>query len=375
MQVVYWGTYDTGKPRNRIMIRGLREKGIQVVECNANVWKGIEDKSQLSGIIAKIRTFLSLLFSYPFLIYKYLRLPHHDVVVVGYMGQFDVLVIWPITRLRGIPICWDVFLSLYDTIVIDRKLVSKSSMVAFLLYALEWASSRAADQLILDTRTHAEYFEKLYRLRPHSIHYVYVGAETDIFKKKAIFQNYKEEVFKVLFYGQFIPLHGIDTIVYAAKLLEECDPDISWILIGKGQEQPRIDSLINRIGVKSICRISWVAYEELINYISEADVSLGIFAPSGKAMRVIPNKIYQILAAGRPLITADTPAIRELLCESPIIRMVDPGNPQALATAILDLRQALKEIADISEYSDMLIKIGYAEVGKQLLEALTSIRR
>ena len=368
-RVVFWGTYDKGKPRVRLLLAGARAMGLEFLECHSDIWKGMEDKSQLSGIKAKTKRILSLFLSYPFLIYRYLQLPPHDVVVVSYMGQFDILVIWMFARLRGVPICWDVFISLYDTIVIDRKIVHQNSMAALLLYSLEWLSSRAANQLFMDTRTHAEYFEKLYHLQPNSVHHVYVGAESNIFKKKEIIQR-PRKVYTVLFYGQFIPLHGIDTIVHAAKILEKLKEDVRWIIIGKGQEKHSIDELIKEIGVKSIHRISWVPYEQLIEYINKADICLGIFGASGKATRVIPNKIYQIVSAGKPIITADSPAMREIFHESPILRLIEPGNPGVLALAILDLRKTLKELIDTKAYFDKLPAIGYVEIGEQLIEIL-----
>lgn len=368
-RIVFWGTYDIGKPRVRLLIAGAREMGLEIIECHSDIWQGVEDKSQLSGVKAKAKCILSLFSSYPLLIYRYLHLPPHDVVIVGYLGQFDILVIWMFARLRGVPICWDVFISLYDTVVIDRKIVPKESMAALLLYILEWLSSRAANQLFMDTHTHAEYFEKLYRLRPHRVKHIYVGAESNIFKKKEIIRNPKE-IFTVLFYGQFIPLHGIDTIVRAAKIIEKFRENVRWILIGKGQEEPRIDELITKMGVKSIHRISWVPYEQLIEYINEADICLGIFGASGKANRVIPNKVYQILSAGKPLITGDTPAIRELLDEGPIVRLVNPGSPEALASAVLDLRKSLEKEVDMQLYRNNLPLIGPFEVGKQLVKIL-----
>ena len=343
--------------------------GLEVLECHSGIWEGLEDKSQLSGIKAKAKRILSLFLSYPFLIYRYLQLPSHDVVFVSYMGQIDILVIWMFARLRGIPICWDVFISLYDTVVIDRRIVSQKSIAALLLYWLEWLASRAAKQLFLDTRIHAEYFEKLYNLQPHSVRHVFVGAELNIFKQKRITQKVKK-TFTVLFYGQFIPLHGVDTIVHAAKIIEKSSEDVRWILIGKGQEQPRIDALIEEIGIKSIRRISWVRYEQLIEYISMADICLGIFGASGKATRVIPNKVYQILSAGKPLITGDTPAIRELLVEGPTVRFVTPESPEALASAVLNLRNKI----DMLKYPNSLPIIGSAEVGKQLVEILKTCK-
>ena len=285
------------------------------------------------------------------------------------MGQFDVLIIWFFARLRGVPIFWDVFLSLYDTVVIDRKIVPKKSILSFLLYSLEWLASRAASRLFLDTRAHAEYFEELFRLPPHSVGHVYVGAELEIFKRDTVIQKHKE-MFTVLFYGQFIPLHGIDNIVHAAKILESSGEDIRWILIGKGQEQSRIDELIGELCIKSIQRISWVDYDKLIDYISEANICLGIFEASGKATRVIPNKVYQILAAGKPLITGDTPAVRELFDESPTIRLVEPGNPEALVSVVLDLRKTLGKFSDAPEKRNNCPAVGPLEVGKQLIEIL-----
>jgi glycosyltransferase involved in cell wall biosynthesis len=226
--------------------------------------------------------------------------------------------------------------------------------------------SRLANLLLLDTRSHAEYFEELFRLPPHSVRHVYLGAEVDIFRRDVAVKKHKA-VFTVLFYGQFIPLHGIDTIVHAAKILEKSSEKVRFILIGKGQEQPRIDALIGELGIKTIKRISWVKYDKLINCIHQADICLGIFASSGKATRVIPNKVYQILAAGKPLITGDTPAIRELLSENPNIRLVEPGNAEKLATAILDLRNTIDKKIDNSKGFCKLPVIGPKEVGKQLI--------
>jgi glycosyltransferase involved in cell wall biosynthesis len=61
---------------------------------------------------------------------------------------------------------------------------------------------------------------------------------------------------------------------------------------------------------------------------------LGIFGTSAKAARVIPNKAYQALACGTPLVTADTPAARELLSDGESALLVPPGDPEALAAAV-----------------------------------------
>lgn len=368
-KIVFWGTFDKGKPRVRLLLEGAKSMGLEVIECHSEIWQDVADKSQLSGLVEKAKRFINLCFVYPVLIYRYLRLPPHDLVFIGYMGQIDVLVIWLFARLRNVPICWDVFLCLYDTVVIDRKIVSKKSIVAILLYSLEWLASRIASQLILDTRTYAAYFEKLYHLEVNSVCHVFVGAELDKFKGRHVDKKSNER-FTVLFYGQFIPLHGIDTIVHAAKIIEESGKDVRWILIGRGQEQAHIDQLIDKIGIKSMLRIPWVPYERLIEYINAADICLGIFGSSGKASRVIPNKVYQILAAGKPLITGNSPAIRELLVDGPTVRLVEPGNPEALASAVCDFCKMLKKSSTPLVPPNPLPLIGPIEVGRQLVPIL-----
>ena len=69
------------------------------------------------------------------------------------------------------------------------------------------------------------------------------------------------------------------------------------------------------------------------------NLCLGIFGDTGKAARVIPNKVFQILSAGAPLITRDSPAIRELLSpDMPGVYLVPPADPDALLAAVREFR-------------------------------------
>jgi glycosyltransferase involved in cell wall biosynthesis len=355
--VVFWGTYDLGKPRVRLLVEGARRAGLDVVECHAPVWGGVEDKSQLRGVGRKLLLVLRWLAAYPRLLLRYWRLPRHDVVIVGYLGVLDVLLLWPFARMRRVPVLWDVFLSLYDTVVCDRKLVSAWSPLAWLLYAAEWVAARAATRPFLDTRAHADYFARLYGLRPGAVGAVPVGAEELFAPAPAppapLPGGEGADAFTVLFYGQFIPLHGLDTVVEAAALT----PGVRWIIIGHGQEAPRIDARIRELGLDNVRRVAWVDYRELPGWVRQADVCLGIFGSSDKARNVAPNKVYQVLAAGRRVITSDTPAQRELLDlgAGPWLHVVPPGDARALADTILSLRhEALPDAPPVVVGADVV---------------------
>lgn len=375
MRIVFWGTYDTGKPRVRILLRGLRENGVEVIECHREVWTGVDDKSQVKGVFNLLRFGLSWLFAYPALIWRYLRLPSHDAIIIGYLGQLDVLVIWPFARLRGVPVVWDAFISLYDTVVEDRKMVGRGHLLARLLYLWEWLACRAASLIVLDTRSHGRYFSQTFGIPESKVASVFVGAETDVFHPPAAGSETVSEngAFTVLFYGQFIPLHGIEAVVRAAKLTE--DENVNWHIIGTGQETPRIRALIDELQPARLTWEEWVPYPELIRRIHGANVCLGIFGASEKASRVIPNKVFQALASGCPIITRDSPAMGELHGVDGAISLVPANDPGALAEAVLRMRVDYNRGQAVECAHRLISQISPRGIGLSMLGAVSRLGR
>ena len=370
MRIVLWGTYDTGKPRIRIIQDGLKRNGVDLITCHSTVWAGIEDKTQITGFGRKVLILLQWFARYPWLIYQYLKLPDHDAVIVGYLGHLDVLILRPFALLRGKPVIWDAFLSLYSTVVEDRKLVSRWNPLAALVYLWEWLACRAADRVILDTASHAEYFINKFGLKKNRVEAIFVGAEDAVFGCSAPVATPCNRAVTVLFYGQFIPLHGVSTILAAARITR--DDAIDWILIGRGQEAASIKTMLSSGPACRVQWIEWAPYGQLREWIQKADICLGIFGTSDKAARVIPNKVFQVLMCGKPLITRDSGAIRELLSpEMPGVMLVPAGEPQALADAVKTLSQAhLPE----KLHQDLLDRIAPTGIGKawvRMLEPLT----
>jgi len=366
MKVAFWGTFDLGKPRNRILLRGLGENSAEVLVCQRQVWAGVDDKSRLTAG-ERLRFLLRWLFAYPGLIAGYLRLPRHDVVLLGYLGQLDVLVLWPFARLRRVPVVWDAFLSLHDTVVDDRALVSPRHPLALLLYIWEWLAARAADRVLLDTRAHAEAFARAFRLPAAKMGTVFVGVEPEAFPP-ARPSPPPNGLVRVLFYGQLIPLHGVETILRAARLAR--DEPFEWVVIGQGQEEERVRRMLEEEPLPRLHRVPWVPYGELARWIGEADVCLGIFGASGKAARVIPNKVFQILSVGKPLVTRDSPAIRELLMEGPGVYLVPPADPEALLEALRRFRTEREALAGTVLHAEVRERIEPRAIGRELVAVL-----
>ena len=94
----------------------------------------------------------------------------------------------------------------------------------------------------------------------------------------------------------------------AAKLLE--DDDVEIRIIGTGQEEQRVAAMIRDLQPRGLHRIDFVPLEQLADEIAAATLCLGIFGASAKAARVVPNKVFECVAVGRPVVTADTEGVR-----------------------------------------------------------------
>ena len=372
MTIVFWGTYDTGKPRVRILLDGVKSTGNEVIECHTTVWSDVVDKSQVSKTGARLRLLAKWLLSYPSLIWRYLGLPRHDVVVVGYLGHLDVLVLFALAKFRGVPVVWDVFLSLYSTIVEDRKLVGRRHPLAYFLHFWEWAACRAADLIILDTRAHAEYFVNRYKVSREKTGSVFIGVDPRNFPESLpnTSTGVKEKSV-VLFFGQFIPLHGLETICRAANLARQLP--IQWVLIGQGQEEAQVARWI--ADAPNVTHLPLLPYDELLKRVEESDICLGIFGRTDKAARVIPNKVFEILRVGKPLITRDSPAIRELLSpEMPGVRLVPPADPESLFRAVTAMIEEMRSQEWINLHSEVSKRILPRALGAHLIEQVEHMR-
>lgn len=308
MKVLYFGVYDPGYARNWVLINGLKKNGVEIVEI----------KRKPSRI------------NYIKLIWDYIKLrPKFDVMVVGFPGQE---IMFFARLLTSKPIVFDCFTSHYGGYILDRKKGSKNSLKAKYYKFLDKWSCKLANIALLDTQAHINFFIKEFGLKSEKFRRIWIGANDDNFYP---IEGSKSDVFRVIFFGTYVPLQGAEYVIKAAKILEH--EDIKFILIGKGQDKTKVQNLAEELGLKNVEFKDMVEISKLRFEIADSDVSLGLFGNTPKTPLVIPNKVYEALAMQKPVITSDTEAIRELFTEKDII-LVEPANSQSLADAILKLK-------------------------------------
>lgn len=337
MKVCYWGTYDRDYPRNRILISGLRKNGVEVVECHAQIWQDTAEKiDAASSRWSNIQLLTKIFSGYLNIAKHFLTLKNIDFMIVGYSGHFDVFVAKILCKINKVPLIFDAFLSLYDSLVMDRKIVKAGSLKARVLYFVDRYSCKLADFVLLDTNAHIDFFAGKFGAPHNKFRRILIGADDTVFSQKEK-QETISNPFTVLHFGKYIPLHGMPYIVKAARKLE--NDNVYFRLIGSGDEYETTVSLAKELKVQNIEFIDFVQQDQLVKYIDQADICLGIFGDTDKAKRVVPNKVYECFAMAKPVITGDSPAARELLSHGKNCVLCEMENADAMADAILCLKK------------------------------------
>lgn len=251
--------------------------------------------------------------------------PRFDVVVVGYFGYLDIHLARMVHR--------DAMIVLDDLAPLSGTTEDRGLDGAWqrrVVARVERAATGAADVVVVDTDEHE-------RSAMKSV-VVPVGAPKRWFEASRP-ERPEIDSLKVVFFGLYTPLQGTTVI---AEAILRVQGDIRVTLIGTGQDHGQVIELLR--GVDGVDHVEWVDHRILPRMVAEHDVCLGIFGTTAKAQRVVPNKVFQGMAAGCAVITSDTPPQRRLLGDAAVF--VSAGDPRALARELDRLaadREALSQ--------------------------------
>jgi glycosyltransferase involved in cell wall biosynthesis len=308
MKVLVTGVYDPGYNRNRVLVSGLKKVGVEVVEY-PYASRRRADKEELRAFARDVH----FVYLPPF--------THADVRFVK--------------KLVDKPLVFDPLISKYLTKVHDYQAVWKYSPRGIKNYLKDKLPLNVADFVLCDTEHHREYFSETFKVPREKMAVLPVGFVEDDFQP--IDMHSGGGIFRVGFYGSFVPLQGIRKIVEAARLLKD-NPSIRFEIIGKGNEYDDVYRLANEeYALDNLVFHGLLPYAKLSERLNAFDVCLGIFGDSLKAAMVVPNKVYHYAAVRKPIITRDSPGIREVFTDRKDVRLV-ANSPQAMVDAILELK-------------------------------------
>lgn len=362
MKIAYIPGRELTYSRTRMFIRGLQQNNVDLRVYGSN------SKSFIKRSVVIPLKFI------------FRRKRDEDIVLIGFFGPHLLLLLKPFLGKRKVVL--DAYLSLYNTLIMDKKKLEKKSFLAFLklfldktfflrAYCLFWDKKpcQTADKVLLDTYQHISYFVETFGLPREKFLRVLIGADDSLFYPRKNFLQKKNKKFIVGFHGLFIPLQGVEHIIKAADILKN-ERTIEFQLVGSGQTYEICRKLAKELKLDNVKFLGLKKPEEIPDFIASVDIGLGIFGQTDKTRRVIPNKAYEIIAMKKPLITADTLAVRELFVHKKNAFLCKAKDANSLAKAILALKKNAGLRKSIAEegYNTYITYCTPAKIGKEIIK-------
>lgn len=353
-RICYFGSYNRDYSRNAVLLRGLNQIDVEVIECN-------------SVKVHKLLRYLYLILTY------YQRGLNSDIILVHASGHNYVPLAWLLAKVTKKSLIFDPFVSMFDTYVNDRKQVKSDSLLAAWYYFLDKIACNLADKVLVDTIQHSDYFIKTFRLKKEKICVIPVGADDSVFHPNIVQVSSQDGKMQILYVGNFIPLHGVPYIIQAAKLLE--NENFHFTLIGNGQTYAEACKLANDLNLQNIRFVGRVSRELYAQHLEQADIVLGIFGESDKTTRVIPCKVYDAIAMGKVVITSNTAAIQSVFVNQKNICTCKPMDSASLAEQLQILGENAHLRLEIGRNAKTIFDQHFSpvKVAKRLLECTSGL--
>ncbi len=271
----------------------------------------------------------------------------YDVIILGFLPQLLLKpVLKELSKTKGSDkkepiIIAEMFLSMYDTVMLDRHMFEDGKPISSYLRKLDKDAIDAADLILTDTKANADYLARLYDVKRDKFETLYLEADNSVY---ALPETDKEKDGKVhvLYFGTGLPLQGTDVVLEAFNAVSKENTNYEFVFIGgiKGIPNIEVKKAAENPGIKLI---RWLPQKRLAEKIAAADLCIaGHFnVYIGKADRTIPGKAFIYEAMNKPMILGDTRANRELFNEDGRHFFVKRGKAKELAQCIEEVGKSI----------------------------------
>ncbi|MBI2009887.1 MAG: glycosyltransferase family 4 protein [Candidatus Chisholmbacteria bacterium] len=371
--ICFFGTYDRDYTSNRMILDGLKQNGVKILEVNANTkvtklttkvemsWLAI-----LSRILKKYRIVSEVWKNRK-------KLRNVDVIYVGYPGHVDVLAAYIVAKIFRKKLVFNPLLIIYNGFADEQGILNKTSLLGKAIKFTESLIYNLCDVVFADTPFQHEHLRDDFGVPARKLRVLPIGADS----KGYVYTPYKNTMSKkvnVVYYGLYSPIHGVEHIIEAARLLRS-DPDVRFTMIGQGNTFKKNYARAKKLGLKNITFYHDIPESEHLPLLQSADIFLGFLQKHPTVDRVIPNKVYQGLALGRVVLTADSPVTRSVFSHKENAYLCKPADPMALVVAINTLKNDPELRTTIAANGYQMYKKSFTPkaVGKQLVTYIQEI--
>ena len=308
-RVLWWGRFDPGYSRNRVYAALFRELGWEVDYFFVKAWPRFGDvEAFFRGLGLR---------------------PKPDLVWVPVARQRDVAAACRWARRRGVPVVFDPMISAWDKKVLEQRKWKAEERRAKKLLAHERKLMAGPDLVCWDTSCHVDFCAECLDVPREKLRVLLTGTDEQVFKPVETAPA-ADGPFKVLYHGAYLPLHGTEFIVEAARMTQ--DENVQWDFLGWGAYKASTEA--KAAGIRNVRFLEKVPYVDVPKVICAHDVVLGVFGTTAKAARVIGNKVYECMACARPTINEFCTGYPPEAKDCKAIKFVPAGDAKAIADAV-----------------------------------------
>jgi glycosyltransferase involved in cell wall biosynthesis len=209
------------------------------------------------------------------------------------------------------------------------------------------------------------------------------AADLDVFRPDVVDSGFRashglEDRFVALYAGAMGRANGLDLLVDAAEALRRWgDTRVTIVALGDGVERPRLEERTRELGLDNLLFLPALPKEELAGVVGAADVTLTVFAPHPILETNSPNKFFDSLAAGKPVVVNLGGWLRGLVEEHDAGIWVPAGNAEALAGALSALAANPTRVEQMGRNARTLAEreFGRDEMADRLAQTLEEVGR
>jgi glycosyltransferase involved in cell wall biosynthesis len=251
---------------------------------------------------------------------------------------FQGVTAWALARLKRVPFLFEVR-DLWPAFAIDVGVLRNPLLITLSLW-LERFLYRHADQLLVNSPGFVEHVS----LRgARNVLVVPNGVDHRMFDPYETGAGYRQEYglagrYIAMYAGAHGMSNDLGVVLEAARLLQdrptEGSAQIAIVFVGDGKEKPALQAQAARMGLQNVYFLPPVPKAAMAEALAAADACIAILKPIRMYATVYPNKVFDYMAAGRPVILAIDGVIRQVIEQAGAGVFVQPGDPAALADAI-----------------------------------------
>jgi glycosyltransferase involved in cell wall biosynthesis len=265
-----------------------------------------------------------------------LRVRRVDLVWGTSPPIFQGVTAWLLARLKGVPFLFEVR-DLWPAFAIQVGVLRQPLLIR-LSEGLERFLYRRADRLLVNS---PGFIEHVRRRGARRVELVPNGADAQMFDPHSAGLEFRkahglEGRFVALYAGAHGLSNDLGVLLQAALRLAD-HPEIALALVGDGKEKPALQAQAQELGLRNVVFVPPVPKEEMAEALAAADVCIAILKPIPLYATVYPNKVFDYMAAGRPVLLAIDGVIRQVVEQADGGTFVPPGDEAALAQALLEL--------------------------------------